>query len=336
MKSNRSMRPYLAVVLLSSLLVSVVGTATAAGTTKHSRRWELVHQLVLKWAPHVKESYGVDPRAWGKQMAPLLGEVRLDTLQRAVDARSFDAMNKTLLGSSLTDGAGGGVTIESLGDVATDLVYVPVAPCRLFDTRIAGGAIAAGNTRNFDVTAVADYGFQGGDASDCGVGASGSFAAAAINLSIVGPSAQGFVTAFPYLTTRPLAATMAYKAGALDSSLAIVRLDQGASASEMSVYSSASTHVVGDIVGYFTNPVATALDCTDSADDTELVGVGGTGTAVAPACPTGYTETGTNCTSSSWLMPIVFSRNGVCSARNNGGASADLIASRTCCRVPGR
>lgn len=336
MKSNRSMRPYLAVVLLSSLLVSVVGTATAAGTTKHSRRWELVHQLVLKWSPHVKESYGMDPRVWGKEMAPLLGEVSLDTLQRAADARSFDAMNRTLLGPSLADGAEGGVTIESLGEVATDLVYVPVTPCRLFDTRVAGGAIAGGNKRDFDVTAAASYSFQGGEANDCAVGAAGSFAAAAINISVVGPSAQGFVTAYPYLATRPVAATMAYKAGALDSSLAIVRLDQGASASEMSVYSSATTHVVGDVVGYFINPGATALDCTDTADDSELVVAGGTGNASAPACPVGYTETGTNCTSNSWFMPMVFSRNGTCSARNNGAATADLRASRTCCRVPGR
>jgi len=36
------------------------------------------------------------------------------------------------------------------------------------------------------------------------------------------------------------------------------------------------------------------------------------------------------------LMPIVFSKDGTCSARNNDSINQFLSASRTCCRVPGR
>ena len=46
----------------------------------------------------------------------------------------------------------GGLGLNSLGDSQADLVYTPVTPCRIIDTRLAGGAIAAGTTRSFLVT----------------------------------------------------------------------------------------------------------------------------------------------------------------------------------------
>jgi hypothetical protein len=118
--------------------------------------------------------------------------------------------------------------------------------------------------------------------------------------------------------------------------LSVVRLDQTAAANELNVYSFAQTHLVADIVGYYINPEATAIQCVDTLDTVVSVVAGGTAKASAPACTAGYTTTATNCEASSWDMPMVYSSGGTCSAKNNGGASADLRASRTCCRVPGR
>ena len=79
---------------------------------------------------------------------------------------------------------------------------------------------------------------------------------------------------------------------------------------------------------------STALQCVDTADTVTNVSAGATANSVAPACPTGYTVTGTNCKSSTWQMPFVFLSNGVCSAQNNSQAAETLRSSRTCCRVP--
>lgn len=76
-----------------------------------------------------------------------------------------------------------------------------------------------------------------------------------------------------------------------------------------------------------------AFTCTDTANTSLTVVAGGTGNAVAPACPTGYIQTSTNCESSSWKMPFVYVRNGICSAQNNDTNAQDLRASRTCCKV---
>jgi len=298
-------------------------------------RGALVYRIVEKWADHVEEGYGTNLRAWTREMAPVFAKAPMSALEQAASARTFTAMNSALLGQSLAQSSD--VDIAALGAVDSDLVFVPVAPCRLFDTRVAGGPIAANSVRGFDITAVSSYAFQGGANSDCnGVGAAGSFAAAAVNLTVVSPSSVGYITAFPFGGTQPLAATVNYVAGDIRGNFAVVRLDQGSAANEMSVYSVASTHLVGDIVGYFTQATqsATALDCVTTATNSVNVAAGATANAYAPTCAAGYAETGTNCESSTWQMPMVFIKDGACSAQNNGGVAASLRASRRCCRVP--
>jgi hypothetical protein len=77
-----------------------------------------------------------------------------------------------------------------------------------------------------------------------------------------------------------------------------------------------------------------ALVCVETANAVSSgVPAGETANVIAPACPSGYTQTATNCESSSWLVPFVFFKNGVCSARNNDTTPQDIRASRTCCKT---
>lgn len=307
-------------------------------TAENGKRAELTYQIVKKWAPHVQEAYSISAKQWASEMVPLFLQSPMASMQSAADAATFDTMNNILLNTPTGVGYKPS-SAKTLGEAANDLVFVPITPCRIIDTRLAGGQIAANTVRSFDVTAVTDYSFQGGDASNCnGVGAAGSFAAAAINFTVVNPTVPGtgFLTIYPFLGTQPLAANMTFKDGQVISNLSVVRLDQGASANEISVYSSHLTHLVGDIVGYFINPQITALDCVETSVVTESVAAGATNNVLANVCPVGYTQTSTNCESASWEMPMVYIRNGTCSAKNNSTTSASMRASRTCCRIPGR
>ncbi|KRD80301.1 hypothetical protein [Lysobacter sp. Root983] len=307
--------------------------ADAAG---RGARGELVYQVVKKWGPYVQEAYREDIGAWAKEMGPVFAKAPMSALQGAADASSFDAMNTALLGPQVAK-AGADVVPNALGDAATDLVFVPISPCRLFDTRLAGGAIAANTVRSFDVTAVSDYSFQGGAASNCnGVGAAGSFAAAVINFTTVTPSAAGYITAFPFGTTQPLAATVNYGGGDIRGNLATVALDQGASANELSVYSFAQTHLVGDIIGYFINPQATALQCVE-VDGTVLnLAAGAAGNAFAGSCPAGYTAVETQCRPSIFGMRVAGSWTSHCNMVNDSASAGTVTATARCCRVPGR
>ena len=105
-------------------------------------------------------------------------------------------------------GQNGGLGTSAYGDSQADLVYTPVTPCRIIDTRLAGGAIAAGGTRSFLVAAT-NYSSQGGSATTCGV-PFGPATAAVINFVAVNATAPGDVRVTPYGTTMPLASILNY------------------------------------------------------------------------------------------------------------------------------
>lgn len=224
------------------------------------------------------------------------------------------------------------------GDLTQDLVYTPIQPCRIIDTRsTAAGAIATNSTRSFVAVSASSFTSQGGSSTNCGtLGLSAT--AVAVNFTVVSPTNGGYLTIYPFGTAQPLAATLNYLAtDVVRGNFAIVKIPNPLSSFDFTIFAATQTHVVADIVGYFAPPLATALQCQDTAN-TVVAGIpaGGTANANAPACPTGYTQTATNCETSSWLMPIVFSHAGTCSARNGDSTPQDLRASRTCCRVPGR
>jgi hypothetical protein len=313
-----------------------------------SLRAQWVYRIVAKWGDHVQEAYRTDPRRWAESMAQVFAKASPDALKRAAEARTFAAMNDALLAgtnpaalqattASAPNGASSKrIATRSLGDLDRDLVYVPVTPCRILDTRIAGGPIPANSFRDFDLTDVIRYAPQGGDTSNCNVGDKGSFAAAALNITVVTPSTAGYITAFPYLSSQPTAATLNYVAGDIRNGLAIVRLDQSAATNEFSVYSFAQTHLVADVVGYFREPEATALDCI-TVSATTIVPAG-THTAFSPSCPVGYTIVSGGCyptTTNFNLWGSETSNTNHQCLVNVSGAKGVAVSAR-CCRIPGR
>lgn len=316
------------------------------------RRQSLIDGIVAKWGAVVAETYRTDVDSWVASLSSLFANASPDALRKAADARTFTAMNDALLERdqepSRLSSAGGVMTenaVARLGDAAADLTFVPVTPCRIIDTRVAGGVIAANSVRSFDVTSVSDYSAQGGDPSNCnGTGAAGSFAAAAINFTVVTPSSGGYITAFPFLGTQPLAATVNYAAGDIRGNLAIVKLDQSAAANEVSVYTFAQTHLVADIVGYFINPEPTPLECVEVESAGTNISAGSFGSQTTPQCPATYTITGGGCSMSTFDGRVVTSRSIVsgasqthfCAFRNEGAATIEGVAYGRCCRVPGR
>lgn len=318
-----------------------------ATNAQPSHRQALAAQITAKWSNHIQEVYRTSPEEWATQMAPLFASVALDTLQRAASAVNFDTMNNLLIGTTDASAAvpDTGTMSQLLGDAAADLVFVPVTPCRIFDTRLAGGPIPADSTRDFDVTSITDYSSQGGDASNCGgTGAAGSFAAAAINFTVVSPVTGGYITAHPYLSARPLAATVNYAAGDVRGNFSIVRLDQGPSTAELSVYAFAQTHVVGDIVGYFITPQATPFDCVNSSVSSFTIVANSTTFFNNPGCPVGYRATTPYCWTAAtgvYSQGQGYNANAAgnatfCSWQNTTGTNQTVFGGNVCCRVPGR
>ena len=133
--------------------------------------------------------------------------------------------------------------------------FFSVTPCRIADTRNpnglnAGPAIPHASTRSFQVSGSGTWG-------NCNIPTTAT--AAVLNLTVVGPTAQGFLTVWPFNTAVPLAASIVFDAGepALGNG-AIVPLTEG-DPSKFNISVSPglagglpnSLNLVIDVTGYF-------------------------------------------------------------------------------------
>jgi hypothetical protein len=326
-----------------------------AGPATPAERGALIRRFVMKWGGYAERVYGVDVRVWSGRMVPTFARGDADNLREALRRDTFEGALAALSGvghrvgddriiEGLAAAAPGTPARQipaigkALGALGEDLVYTPIQPCRIVDTRNAGGVIGAGQTRSFKAAGIGSYAGQGGSTGNCGM-QSEAPSAVALNVTAVVPVQAGYATVFPHAAARPDTASVNYAAGAVVNSAIIARIPNPALNLDFSVFTFAESDFVVDIVGYFAPPRATALACVDSALGTATIIAGGTGQVTAPACPAGYTATQLDCESGSWFMPIIFSSlrgGGICGARNNGTNGAVLTAARRCCRVPGR
>ena len=167
----------------------------------------------------------------------------------------------TLTALALADG---GLTAARAQDAAA-LLYVPITPCRLIDTRAAGGVVTPGADRTFDLVGVETPGSlagQGGNPAGCpipGFGAGGAVVeAVAINLVAVQSSGAGHLTVWPTDQPKPLASALNFASSAALAGLNVanglilpVRTDVEGDDVTVSAGVS-STHLVADALGYFT------------------------------------------------------------------------------------
>ena len=133
-----------------------------------------------------------------------------------------------------------------------DLVYTPVKPCRIIDTRKAGGIIGASAQRNFRVFGSgSEISAQGGNSSGC-PSPGGNPYAVHINMVAVDPTGKGNLQAFPVGAGTGTGLSVNYNT--IDTNLAnagTVKTVTG-SGPDITVASNfSSAHVVIDVLGYF-------------------------------------------------------------------------------------
>jgi hypothetical protein len=125
-------------------------------------------------------------------------------------------------------------------DNPAGLVFYPVTPCRVADTRNASGAfggpsMAAGAARNIPI-----------QASGCGIPATAQ--AYSLNATVVPKRPLGFLTLWPAGQTMPVASTLNSPAGGLAANAAIVPAGTGGA---VSAFATDDTELVLDVNGYF-------------------------------------------------------------------------------------
>jgi hypothetical protein len=207
---------------------------------------------------------------------PVMDSVDLERIKAELDGKNAEQIRQIL--PSLLSGSDVPVT-NSLGQASQDLVFVPATPCRIIDTRLAGGAFAAGESRSYHIAGSANYAAYGGNAAGCGVPGdlvrnpidiSGLFIlsygqkvrAVALNFVAVTPSGAGNLRAWPTNQTVPTAATMNYSPAlpALANGVIVTSCDafdltlpyDPCPSGDVTIRADASTtHLVVDVQGYF-------------------------------------------------------------------------------------
>ena len=323
-------------------------------------RGDLARKFVRAWGPYVQTVHGVPVARWAERMVPTFVAADSTNFRNALQRKTFDGAMATLTGtghrvddarvveqlarqfaSSANADPG-----KALGSTTGDLTFTPVQPCRVVDTRVAGGAIAADSSRSFLAVAVSagtGFGFQGGSSTDCGVAAVGA-SAVALNVTAVTPTGAGYATVYPHGTSRPLASGVNYTAGAVVNNTVVVRIPNPLTINDFTIYTFAQSHYVVDIVGYFAPPQATRLQCIDTPIQTVTLAAGANTFVNNPACPAGYDAITPYCYSSAAGVNSRGSgynsnTNGLptfCAWHNTTASSQEVYGGNVCCRIPGR
>jgi len=118
-----------------------------------------------------------------------------------------------------------------------------------------------------------------------------------------------------------------------------VMTDQSGATDEIEFFGT-PTHIVVDILGVFTAPAPSSLDCTTVSAVSPSI-PSGSRTFATPTCAAGFAVTGGGvgaATNDNQIVEASFqSGNGWFSAvLNNSGASRVYTFKANCCRVPGR
>lgn len=176
-----------------------------------------------------------------------------DILAKSALANNFSELKSVVLGGSLASAEGIDGTL-ALGNSTSDLVFVPVAPCRIVDTRYGTGAFAGkvsgGTTLNFS-SDLSNHASQGGFAGNCGIASSAADPVAqAVTVTSAGATGNGHFQIFPYqLGSLPGASVLNYT-GAPVANTTLAKQCQECGP-DLSVYVSTTSHVIVDLTGYY-------------------------------------------------------------------------------------
>ena len=153
----------------------------------------------------------------------------------------------------------------SLPPSTRPLGFVPAGPQRALDTR-SGVPLSAGEVRRVPLTGLVAAGAE----------------VAAVNLLVVDPLADGFLTAFDCDRPRPWASNLNIAVGATQAAFALVELS---GRGEICVFSSAPAHLVVDVFGSYVDRNAARANSFASSEPRRLIDTRLSGARTTPGVP---------------------------------------------------
>jgi hypothetical protein len=240
--------------------MSLVGTTSAFDVKPDSllsvdqNRSTVVDRVHAAWGDALEKSNGGISK---EQLREMLMGLRADHLLAASLSGSLEGLRDVLAKSVLPESPvrRDSVDVKALGDANRDLVYTPLAPCRILDTRNAGGALLANVSRNF-VGFSANFDSQGGTAGTCSI--PNGVAALAMNVYAVNATGLGFIKVWPQAGAEPAVSTVNYQNGFIAIATGAIVPVNAANNNSFTAKSPLNIDFIADVVGYFAAPAGYA------------------------------------------------------------------------------
>ncbi len=133
--------------------------------------------------------------------------------------------------------------------IHVDSTFVPIAPCRIVDTLLAGGALGNGVTRTFYVGGTTNFTAQGGKPGGCGIPTNATAIAAMVTAPT--PPEHGYLRAYPANQAEPNATVLSYLKGLSGDTGATIPI-QAETAHSLKVTNHVGpTQLIIDVSGYY-------------------------------------------------------------------------------------
>ena len=328
---------------------------------------QIVTALLDRWQ-RAAARFGGDPASWRDTFALQLTLLPGSTLRQLATlnpADGYQGIVEAVVRAQLASSRKNGAPTKLLGETTTDLIFVPINPCRIVDTRFGGGGlVSSGAPRDFYYANPpgGTFAAQGGAATNCGLAFGGGIAplspkAIAATVTVVLPSGAGNLVIYPSGATPGTTSALNYTGGAVLANTTVIVGAQGGAA-DFTVALNGPTHsanVIVDAIGYYYAPAATALDCVSVAVSNANIPPGATNQHHA-TCTAGYNVTGGGCTfantdgTPATESTVVVNRSvryfdsGIgalanawnCQTTNNDAVKSFTFITRVeCCRIPG-
>jgi len=241
--------------------VGASGLARGQGTKPDSllavdqNRPTVIERIVAEWGVELAQSgAGIDQ----SRLRLMLESLRADHLLAASLAGSLSGLRDVLANAATATAVvakPGLVQAKTLGDAAADVVYTPVTPCRLVDTRAPYAAVYQ-NAGAFGAGEVRSYAVQGGNGV-CLSQLPGGLTPAAVQLQVFGipmNGVSGDIEILPQGSTFGSSATLVFLGNnPFTSAAATARINAANNQIAVQVRSGIA-HLAMDVVGYYKAP----------------------------------------------------------------------------------
>lgn len=190
---------------------------------------------------------------WESGIRIWLQKLTNEQLQTAMNAGSYVELT-TILQQGLSTSTTLTGLDTPLAVATTGQFYYPLTPCRILDTRIATGIYAGpivGRTeKTFHAKSVTEIENQGGKPGGCGVPTAAT--ALVLNITSTQQAGKGYLTAYPSGEIRPNASIINFSENTVANST-IMPICTPICQSDFTIYAYTTTHVVIDVMGYFSD-----------------------------------------------------------------------------------